>query len=374
VCYLKHNIEQPGQLEIYAQVLEELGCKSSSTEAVANDALNYLYNRLSEGDDGPCALIRFFRTMSFDELTPALKDRVKSQLDETHQEKTVNCLTLLASKGIEPAWNDRFASKNHQVIPLVSERMVANAPMVAQLIARLGIDVAQILQPAPHLFLNPREKNYNVLYVPEALGDGTIVSQSEFVLPYKIRSVIGLGGLLPTGDMFAVMIFMRILVSSETAMRFKMLARGLEIAINALRSGKKNSARILVAADHNTGSRLQKLLGEEHEVVAVTTIAAAINSAQTQIFDLVICGISFDESRMFDLLKSFKRTKSQRAKPFICYRQGEYELGANIESGVATAARIIGANCYLDATQMSDEDLLTELQAYLPEEIWASKH
>jgi CheY-like chemotaxis protein len=364
-----HKIEIPGQLERYADVLEKLGQKCGSTEAVAVDALNYLYNRLNEGVDEPCALVRFFRTMSFDELTPELKKVARQNL-KTEQEKTVNCLTLLASRGMLPEWNDRFESVHHQVIPLVSSQMVAAAPMIAQLIDRLDIEVAQVVSPAPNLFLNPREKAYNVLYVPEALGDTSIVAQQTFVSPHKIRSVIGFGGLLPTGDMFAVMMFMRIFVSAKAAKRFSILASALELAINSVRSGKKTNARILIATESEVADRLQALLGGEHALVKVNTIEQALSAARTEIFDLIICGVLFDESRMFELLQAVKANKLQKPKPFICFKHGRSGLGAGIDIGVAYAAQLIGANCYLDSAGMNDQELLDALQAYLPEEIW----
>ena len=365
-----YKLEHPGQLEKFASVLEHLGQKCGSTEAVAVDALNYLYNRLNDGADDPCALIRFFRTMAFDELTPDLKDVARKSLTSA-QEKTVNCLTLLASRGMIPEWNDRFESQHHQVIPLTSSKMIESAPMVAQLIKRLGIEVAQVLTPTPNVFLNPTQKTYNVLYVPEALGDSTIVAQQNFVIPYGVRSVIGFGGLLPTGDMFAVMMFMRVFVSAETATRFGMLARAIELAINDVRSGKKAESRILLAASpFENVERLERLLGERHTIVRVNTTEQAVAAIKTELFDMIICGVLFDDSRMFDVLKSVKKDKLQKPKPFICYKQSSSVLSSDMEAAVATAARVIGANCYLDAAGMDDQALQKALEAYMPEAIW----
>ena len=285
-------------------------------------------------------------------------------------EKTVNCLTLLASRGMQLEWNDRTKSKSHQVIPLASEQIVEAAPMVAQLIKRLGIDVTQVVTPEPKLFLNPKDKTYNVLYVPKATGDHAIVSQSDFVEPYKIQSVIGFGGLLPTGDMFAVMIFMRTFVPADVARKFARLAQSLEVAINNVRSGKRAGARILIAADIDTAVRLERVLGEQHYLKVVGTIDRAIAAVRAGIYDMIICGVSFDDSRMFELLQAVKLNNSQKSKPFICYKQSEYPLGDGIESGVVTAARIIGASCYLDGTSLTDENLLLTLETYLPEAIW----
>jgi CheY-like chemotaxis protein len=356
-------------IETWAQTLAQLGKKSNSTESVAVDAINFLYNRLNDAGNNPCALLRFFRTMTFAELTPHLQNIARHSL-EREPEGLVNCLTLLATRGLEPAWNDRFESAGHQVIPLTSQKMIESAPMIAQLINRLGIESAHLVSPSPTLFLNPKDKNYGVFYVPEALGDHSIVAQKGFVEPFKIRSVIGFGGLLPTGDMFAVVCCMRTFVDEKTAAQFSLLAGAIETAINEVRSGKKARARILVAGGDKSYNRLLSLLGREHSVVSVDTIEKAVRVAKSEIFDLVVCDIEFDESRMFDLLQALKKNKQQKPKPFICFRQTPSPFGEAVQTGVLTAAKLSGANAYMDAISMSDNEILSALGSYLPEEIW----
>ncbi len=361
------KIEQAGVLEPCALKLIELGDKSSTTEALAQDTVNFLYNQLSEGEDDPCALIRFFRTIPYQDLTAHLKKTVNEILTEQPSPNT-NCLTLLASRGSEKEWNDRFQSRNHQVIPLTSSKIVEAAPMVAQLIKRLGIDIAQVVTPSPGLFLNPKQKSYHVMYIPEALNDPSIVAQDEFVVPQKIRTVIGFGGLLPSGDMFAVLCFMRVFIAAKTAARFGLLAQGLEEAIIHLPREKHNRARILLADEEHTADRLLKVLGQHHEIVEVSTLAAAKNALNNGHFDMIVCGTKFDESRMFDFLRHTKQDKSLKPKPFICLRQST--RNAHLESTAPLAAKLIGATCYLDAVQMSDQDLAIAIDAYLPKDIW----
>jgi CheY-like chemotaxis protein len=362
-----YKFEQPGEIEKYAQVLRELGGKCSSTEAIAMDAVSYLYNRF--GEDGPnhhCALMRFFRTIAYSDLTPYLQDKVKEQLG-TEPPPSTNCLTLLATRGIEPEWNDRQASRSHQVIPLVSEQMIVEAPMIAQLIQTLGIDVANVVEPVPGIFLKPKDKKYHTMYVGEAKSTRAIVSQKDFVIPFGIRSVIGFGGLLPTGDMFAAIMFMRVFVSAEVAERCGLMAAAVESSINELRSGKKSSARILIAADSGDIGRFLRLLKGTHNVINVDSLELAKSLVEKEKFDLILCGTNFDESRMFDLLAAIKQNRQERRKPFICFSQ---LAGFKSEATISKAAAMKGATCYLESDKMSDAELLNVLQAYLPEEIW----
>ena len=46
----------------------------------------------------------------------------------------------------------------------------------------------------------------------------------EFVIPFGIRSVLGFGGMLPSGNVFAVILFAQIHVPRDIAEFFKTLA------------------------------------------------------------------------------------------------------------------------------------------------------
>jgi hypothetical protein len=366
-----HSIENPGALEECAKILEAFGGKSGSTEAIAVDTVNYLYSQLSDGAGEPCALVRFFRTIPYRELTPDLRQMVDKILKKKPNERTT-CLTLLSSRGSKSEWNNRFQSKDHQVIPLISNQMIQAAPMVAQLIKRLNIDVAQVLEPSPTLFLLPKQKNYNVMYVPEALNDPAIVYQDGFVKPEGIHSVIGFGGLLPTGDMFAVLAFMRVFISEETAKRFGKLAAAVETAITKVGAESQKKAKILIADEQDGAERLTKLFGANHEITIVTSLSKAKKAAHATNFDVIICGTRFDDSRMFDFLMAIKHDKQLRSKPFICINQSPTKRFTQIDSFTPKAAKLIGAVCYLEAVKLSDSELVDTISSYLPKDIWMS--
>ena len=58
-----------------------------------------------------------------------------------------------------------------------------------------------------------------------------VAAQEEFVRPYGIASVIGLGGLISTGDMFALILFSKVPISRDVADLFAVLGLNLKIAI-----------------------------------------------------------------------------------------------------------------------------------------------
>ena len=103
--------------------------------------------------------------------------------------------------------------------------------MVSQLIAQLGLDVGAVVTPDPTLVLEAGQHSYGVFHVPKAEGSPYIPAQEEFVLPYHVHSVLGFGGLLPGGDVFAVLMFCRVAVSRATADMFRNAAMNLKLAL-----------------------------------------------------------------------------------------------------------------------------------------------
>jgi hypothetical protein len=63
-----------------------------------------------------------------------------------------------------------------------------------------------------------------VFHVDDAVGSPYIPAQAQFVGRYSIRSVVGFGGSLTAGDLFAVILFTRTFVSPATADRFRTIA------------------------------------------------------------------------------------------------------------------------------------------------------
>jgi signal transduction histidine kinase len=138
---------------------------------------------------------------------------------------------LLGTAGDEPEWNARNQSMGHRVIPLPSAEIVSSIPMISQLIYQLGLDVSTVLQPAPHMILAAEQKTYNIFHVPEAMGSPYIPAQTTFVIPFQIQSVLGFGGLLPSGELFAMILFSRTHIPHVTATMFKSHALAIKTAL-----------------------------------------------------------------------------------------------------------------------------------------------
>ena len=197
----------------------------SDFEGAAGSVCEHLY----EGLTGPageraCALVRCYKTHPYGELPQDLKDFAKANLGGEAPRGSMKCLTLMGSVGDERDWNSRARSRGHKAIPLPSPDIVGQAPMIAQLLREFGLDLAAVLNPGKEVVRDLMGKTYGVFYVAEAKGSRFIPAQEDFVIRYGIRSVLGFGGSLPTGDLFAIILFSKVAIPESSADRFRTVA------------------------------------------------------------------------------------------------------------------------------------------------------
>lgn len=222
-----------------AIALRNMDVGAESMEELANRMVRYLYEHLIDQRTGKpaCALVRFFKTHPYRDLDEALQEAACAILGGRSVPPTTKCLTLLATVGDAPQWNSRYDSAGHQAIPLIDRDFIERAPMISQLIQQFGLDIDTILEPDPKLIVDLQRKTFNVFYVPEALGSAHIPAQQEFVIPYQIKSVLGFGGLLPDGNLFAIIMFAKIWFPYDTAELFKWVSAYARIAVAAFDNG-----------------------------------------------------------------------------------------------------------------------------------------
>jgi len=213
--------------------LRKLGIGAQSMEEVANRIVYFFYKNFWDEttNNSAFALVRVFKTHSYSELLSELQQVASTLSSGAEIHETTKCLTLLASAGILPEWNHRQGSQGHQAIPLVSEEMVARSPMIAQLIHQLGLEIRNVLTPDPDLLTDLEQRTYNVFHVQDAVDSPYVPAQEEFIVPYGVQSVLGFGGVLPSGNLMAVILFSKLRIDRDTADMFKSLALNVKIAM-----------------------------------------------------------------------------------------------------------------------------------------------
>ena len=198
-------------------------------EEAANKIVHFLYGSLIDLKNGRkgCVLVRLYKTHPYGKLSPKLQAFARKKMGESPPPPAMKCLTLLATAGLEPAWNAREQSKSHQATPLYSVAFVEEFPMISQLIKQFGVDVPAVVEPSPDLIVDLSKTGFNVFYVPEAKGSPFIPAQDQFVVPYNVRSVVGFGGMLASGDIMAVILFTQVPISRKVAETFKPMGPAL---------------------------------------------------------------------------------------------------------------------------------------------------
>lgn len=188
-----------------------------STEDVAAtlvDAVNAF-----EHDARPaCVLIRVFVTRKLGELPAALQ----ADLRRAAPERTgadLPCLQLVATRGIEPAWNDVERSSGHRGMLLTGDA----GPMVTELARQLRIGDAA---PPPTA----------TFYVADPTTSPAVPAKT-FVASYGIRSVVGFGTTAWPGESVIVVAFARVVVERTALQAFDVLALYTKLAWIGSREG-----------------------------------------------------------------------------------------------------------------------------------------
>jgi len=213
--------------------LRQFGLGVESMEEASNRIVRYLYENFCTKPTGEksCALVRLFKTHPYEDLEVELAEYARSMLDHYPPLPAMKCMTLLATVGEQTEWNSRHRSVGHKAIPLASESVVAQIPMISQLIRQLGLDIKTVINPGADLLVEIEQRKYNVFYVPEAIGNPYIPAQDSFVIPFGIKSVLGFGGLLPSGNLFAIIMFLKVQIPHSTAQMFSTLALNVKTAL-----------------------------------------------------------------------------------------------------------------------------------------------
>ncbi len=210
-----------------ATLVRNAGQGHATFEAAARALTRAFYDELQtsapSGSARACAMVRCYKTHPYAALPAELQRFARGMLASGQAPRpSMRCLSLMASAGDEHAWNSRHASRGHQAIPLASDDMIEKAPMIAQLVRDFGLELAEVVEPAT-VVRDRKGKNYGVFHVEQALGSLVIPAQ-EFVVRHRIGSVVGFGGSLATGDLFAIILFSRVRIDADVADRFRAVA------------------------------------------------------------------------------------------------------------------------------------------------------
>jgi len=148
-------------------------------------------------------------------------------------------LTLLGSRGREPAWNERRLSRGHLCIPLIDRKFVEAAPMIAKLLSDIDVDLAAFDDGRPIATRKLLGGKNGMFYVPDAATaiDATgryVIADRAFVERYAIRTVFGMGGAYADGTLVTSVVFSTAKIPQLIADRFPSLISNFKMATATL--------------------------------------------------------------------------------------------------------------------------------------------
>jgi hypothetical protein len=215
-------------------VLRQLGRNTASMEATSQKIVKYIYQHFCDSQTGEntCVLVRLFKTHPYGELEDSLQQSVRRLMNNNYPAADMKCWTLLAAAGAEPQWNSRHTAAENTAIPLVSPELVAQIPTISGMIREFGLDIHTLLGIEPERLLQLEPAVLNIFHVPEAKDNALIPEQDSLIIPYQVQSVLGFGGLLRSGSLFAVVISLKVKIPQSTAQMFKYLALSVKTSLS----------------------------------------------------------------------------------------------------------------------------------------------
>lgn len=209
------------------------GCRS--IEEGGRRVVDFLHEKLTrDGGTRPAlALSRLYLTHRYGDLDAELQAFARGILGGATPDDDTTCLVLLATRGAEPAWNDRKQSAGHKAIPLPDPDFVARIPMVSEVFRQLGVDVHAVLRPDPTRMPEMAGRQFDVFCEPRATGSHFIPAQ-PFVTAHGVASVVAFGGALSTGDLFVTLLFSTVPISREVADLFAPLGLSAKLLLMPL--------------------------------------------------------------------------------------------------------------------------------------------
>lgn len=270
-----------------AASLRALGSDAQSMEEVAAAVVGQLRASFTDETAGSSVLplVRFYVTQPVGSLEPDLQDVARATGTDVFPERNVMCLALLASAGEESTWNDRRQSLAHRAIPLPSIEAVHRLPMIARLIDQLGLDAGLVVDPDLVVVPACGPRGVRVFYVSEARDSPYVPAQNDFVIPYGIRSVVGCGGTLPNGSIFAVVLFSTTPIPATALDAFVMMGLAVEVSVLPHTFGRVFADAPLPERTEEERHALDALVGRAATttldlLVEVTTSVARDNAAR----------------------------------------------------------------------------------------------
>ncbi len=143
-------------------------------------------------------------------------------------------LSLLGTAGTQRDWNERRRSVGYRGIPLVSDAFIQQIPMMARLLADLGVQLDLLNAPDAGVSLVRRDWS-GLFHVLDARTSRDqqgrlIIPEQDFVAEHGVKTVFGVAGSYPDGRIAVLILFTRETIPREIAERFLPIITQFKVA------------------------------------------------------------------------------------------------------------------------------------------------
>ncbi|HEV7824754.1 MAG TPA: GAF domain-containing SpoIIE family protein phosphatase [Mycobacteriales bacterium] len=247
---------------------------ATTMEDAAAHIVRYLRRVFRTSQGRPAfALARLFTTAPWEDLAADLREIVHPAGSPDPAPVEMRSLVLLASDGELPEWCDRSLSVGHRAIPLASEEILGDMPMISALVREMGIGARTLVHGHSDEAAATYERtDFGVFHVEDTLRSD-LVPAREFVVAHGIRSVVGCGGILPTGNVFSVVLFSHVTIDAAAAEMLRAVGVSVRLALlpyvtePMFRGGRRRPADHLESALARVAS-LEQMLDVHESTVA----------------------------------------------------------------------------------------------------------
>jgi PleD family two-component response regulator len=106
-------------------------------------------------------------------------------------------------------------------------------------------------------------------------------------------------------------------------------------------------AKVLVADVPEADEKIRECL-PGHDLHFVRTLGAAIRELRRDGYQLIVIGMHFDDSRMFELLRYVRTLHQHKDVPVICVQCEEVMLSEAVLKNMEDAVKALGGNAFID--------------------------
>lgn len=220
-------------MSLLGAALRRRGAQATRIDECADQIVKHLYESLRERSGArSCASARLFKTHPAADL-PESQTFQPFAGDSTGAGaagaaggagatgSSVKRLVLLAKAGLDPSGDDALLSSAPGAAWPIGDALL-RAPSFRSLVDQFGLAIESVASPEAALTGEASHKACGVFRTEDVPGA---------IAAAGVRSILGLGGLLPSGSLFFVLLYLRSVIAPACAAMFKPVGINIKMAL-----------------------------------------------------------------------------------------------------------------------------------------------